>query len=50
MLRDRLGADRADWNALRREALEQRVGVDTDKGKFIKNLENSNKSRTDLSS
>ena len=39
VLRDQLGADSAEWNALRREALEQRVGVDTDKGKFIKNLE-----------
>ena len=39
VLRDRLGADSAEWNALRQEALEQRVGVNTDKGKFIKNLE-----------
>ena len=39
VLRGQLGADSAEWNALRREALEQRVGVDTDKGKFIKNLE-----------
>ena len=39
VLRDRLGANSPEWDALRKEAVEQIVGTETDKGKFIKSRE-----------